>query len=94
MIRLQTFLPNVRVRPILDQINLRDCCDVPRDLLEFSKRNRITLMPHMDQDNPLPKETLQHILDELGLEVRVIDMRWIVKYIVVVKERGVVENKG
>jgi hypothetical protein len=48
----------------------------------------------MDEDNPLPKETLQEVLNELGLSERVDEMRWVVKYTAVVKERGVVENKG
>ena len=78
----------------MDQINLRDCCDVPHDLLEFAKQEGIKLMPHMDEDNPLPKETLQEVLHELGLSEQVDEMRWVVKYTAVAKERGVIENKG
>jgi glutamate--cysteine ligase regulatory subunit len=54
----------------------------------------IKLMPHMDSDDPLPKETLQEVLAELEVPETVVDMRWVVKYTAVVKERGVVENKG
>jgi glutamate--cysteine ligase regulatory subunit len=94
IIRLKALLPQVTVRPVVDQINLRDSCDVPHDLLEFAKQEGIKLMPHMDEDNPLPKETLQEVLNELGLSERVDKMRWVVKYTAVAKERGVVENKG
>jgi hypothetical protein len=48
----------------------------------------------MDEDNPLPKETLQGVLTELKIPETISEMRWIVKYTAVVKDRGVVENKG
>jgi hypothetical protein len=54
----------------------------------------IKLMPHMDEDDPLPKDTLQQVLDELKVEETVEKMRWVVKYTAVVKQRGVIENKG
>jgi glutamate--cysteine ligase regulatory subunit len=94
ILRLQAFLPHVNVPPAIDQINLRDCCDVPHDLLEFAKQEGIKLMPHMDEDNPLPKETLQEVLCDLGVSEKVVDMRWVVKYTAIVEERGVVDNKG
>lgn len=94
ILRLEAFLPYINVMPAIDQINLRDCCDVPHDLLEFSKEVGIMLMPHMDEDNPLPKETLQEVLCDMGVSEKVVDMRWVVKYTAVVEERGVVENKG
>jgi hypothetical protein len=48
----------------------------------------------MDEDNPLPKETLQGVLTELQIPETISEMRWVVKYTAVVKDRGVVENKG
>jgi glutamate--cysteine ligase regulatory subunit len=87
-------LPHINVPPAIDQINLRDCCDVPHDLLEFAKQAGIKLMPHMDEDNPLPKETSQEILHDLGVPEKIGEMRWVVKYTAIVEERGVVENKG
>jgi glutamate--cysteine ligase regulatory subunit len=95
MIRLAALLPYVSIRPSVDQINLRDCCDVPRDLLEFTKREGIKLMPHMDGDNPLSRELLQQLLrDDLNVSLKIASMRWVVKYTAVAKERGVIENKG
>jgi glutamate--cysteine ligase regulatory subunit len=95
VIRLETLLPHVSVRPAIDQINLRDCCDVPHDLLQFANRELIKLMPHMDEDNPLSKELLQKVLDaDLDVPVKLASMRWVVKYTVVAKERGVIANKG
>ena len=83
----------MKIWPLVDQINLRDCCDVPHDLLEFAKQAGIKLIPHMDEENPLPKETLQEVLYELGVPEQVAEMRWVVKYTAVVKDRGVIENK-
>jgi glutamate--cysteine ligase regulatory subunit len=94
ILRLDSFLPHIEVRPSIDQINLRDCCDVPTDLLEYTKQAGMKLMPHMDEDDPLPGDTLQQVLDELEVKERVIELRWVVKYTAVVKERGVIENKG
>jgi glutamate--cysteine ligase regulatory subunit len=62
--------------------------------VEYTQQEGIKLMPHMDEDNPLPKETLQEVLTELGLSETISEMRWVVKYTAVVKERGVVQNKG
>ena len=67
---------------------------MPGDLLEFSKQEQIKLMPHMDEDNPLPIETLQEVLEELQVKERVTEMQWVVKYTAVVKKRGIVDNKG
>jgi len=94
VLRLDAFITHIEVRPIIDHINLRDCCDVPSDLLDFSMAAGIKLMPHMDDDNPLPKDTLQQVLRELKVHEKVEKMRWVVKYTAVVKQRGVIENKG
>lgn len=82
------------MRPVVDHINLRDSCDVPHDLLEFSKREGIKLVPHMDEDNPLPRVTLQEVLDDLGVSKHINEVHWVVKYTAIAKERGVIENKG
>ena len=94
IVRLKSLLPHIKVWPVVDQINLKDSCDVPHNLLEFSKQVGIKLMPHMDEDNPMPKETLQDVLNDLGVLEQVAELHWVVKYTAIVKERGVVENKG
>jgi len=95
IIRLAALLPHVSVRPSVDQINLRDCCEVPSDLLEFARREGIKLMSHMDLDIPLSKDLLQQVLrDDLEVPFRISSMRWVVKYTAVAKKRGVIENKG
>lgn len=118
--RLEMFLEKVMVKPSVDQINLRDCCSVPKDLMAFAKSKGVELLVHNDCSNILPRGTTQELL---GLEgagmltepskasnkrktlhnedddtpkglVGEVQPQWVVKYTAVVKNRGVIENKG
>ncbi|KAH0537682.1 hypothetical protein FGG08_005547 [Glutinoglossum americanum] len=110
--RLARFLPHAKVRPSVDQINVRDCCVVPKPLIVYAKREGIELLTHNDCTNILPTGTLRELLgsDEKGAGVLAesrevsatgregligeVEPQFVVKYTAVVKERGVVENKG
>lgn len=107
--RLVKFLPHTKVRPSVNQINLRDCCVVPKDLILFAKQERIELLTHNDCTNILPQGTTRDLLSRRGSGAGIlaasanaddggikgdIDPQWVVKYTAVVKDRGVVENKG
>ncbi|KAI5309245.1 hypothetical protein KEM55_003693, partial [Ascosphaera atra] len=46
--RLAAFLSHVRIAPAVDQIYVRDCCVVPRDLIMFAKERGIQLLTHND----------------------------------------------
>lgn len=109
--RLANFLPQVRVRPTVDQINVKDCCVVPKPLIMYAKENKIELLTHADCTDILPPGTLRELLgpgkegagilaarpdagpEEPGLKGDV-EPQWVVKYTAVVKNRGVIENKG
>ncbi len=112
--RLMRFLPQTRVRPRVNQINVRDCCVVPRGMILFAKAQNIELLTHNDCTNILPRGTLRDILgpgengagvlaeskakehcdgDGNGLPGEV-EPQWVVKYTAVIKDRGVIENKG
>jgi len=106
--RLEKFLEKARIKPGVDQINVRDCCVVPRPLIMFAKEKGIELLTHNDCTNILPTGTLRELLgpapagvgvlastgdEENGLKGDV-EPQWVVKYTAVVKDRGVVENKG
>lgn len=109
--RLSKFLPEVTVRPTVDQINVKDCCVVPKSLILYAKENKIDLLTHSDCMDILPPGTTRELLgpgregagiiaahpdaraDEPGLKGD-IEPQWVVKYTAVVKNRGVVENKG
>ncbi|KAF2470152.1 uncharacterized protein BDR25DRAFT_394076 [Lindgomyces ingoldianus] len=105
--RLGKFLPRTRVRPSVDQINVRDCCVVPKPLILYAKKESIELLTHNDCTNVLPRGTLREILGagEKGFGVLSgggegeglsgdVEPQWVVKYTAVVKDRGVVESKG
>ncbi|MCJ1479254.1 hypothetical protein MMC13_007939 [Lambiella insularis] len=106
--RLKQFLPRTRIRPSVDQINVRDCCVVPKSLILYAKQEKIELLTHNDCTNILPKGTVRDLLgsgengfhvlsDARGRSDRLngeIEPQWVVKYTAVVRDRGVVENKG
>ena len=106
--KLARFLPKVTIRPEVDQINVRDCCNVPPPLIELAKKENIELLTHNDCTNILPSGTLRELLGQgpKGAGVLAdsnhgidgvkgdITSQWVVKYTAVVRDRGVVENKG
>lgn len=107
--RLAEFLKHINVRPSVNQINVRDCCTVPRGLMQFAKRERIQLLTHNDCTNILPVGTVRDLLGggEAGADLLTepgdeadgglagdVEPQWVVKYTAVVKDRGVVESKG
>jgi glutamate--cysteine ligase regulatory subunit len=107
--RLSRMLAETKVRPTVDQINVRDCCVVPKPLILFAKKEGIELLTHSDCTNILPQGTLRELLGSAEKGVGVlsggdksrtgslrgdIEPQWVIKYTAVVKNRGVVENKG
>lgn len=106
--RLKKFLPRTQVRPSVNQINIRDCCVVPSSLIQYAKQEKIELLTHNDCTNILPPGTLRELLgagkygagvlagpeeDSQGLNGE-IEPQWVVRYTAVVRDRGVIENKG
>lgn len=106
--RLARFLPHTRVRPSVDQINVKDCCVVPKSLILYAKQEGIQLLTHNDCTDILPRGTTRELLGpgEKGAGILAsspdaseglqgdIEPQWVVKYTAVVKDRGVIENKG
>lgn len=95
--RLSQLLPHTKVKPSVDQINVRDCCVVPRPLILYAKERGIELLTHNDCTDILPAKTLGDVLvGEFGIFGEEVEMvpQWVVKYTAVIKSRGVVENKG
>jgi glutamate--cysteine ligase regulatory subunit len=109
--RLDKFLPELQVKPSVDQINVKDCCVVPKTLIMYAKEHNIELLTHNDCTNILPCGTTRELLgpgeqgagilaaradveeSEPGLKGN-IEPQWVVKYTAVVRDRGVIENKG
>lgn len=106
--RLAKFLPSTIIRPSVDQINVRDCCVVPKSLILYAKEQNIELLTHNDCTNILPRGTVREVLGSGGKGAAVlvgpdacsdglkgeIEPQWVVKYTAVVRDRGVIENKG
>jgi glutamate--cysteine ligase regulatory subunit len=106
--KLSRFLARVKVRPQVDQVNIKDCCKVPQPLLKLAKRENIELLTHNDCTDILPSGTLRELLGQgirgagiLAESKRGIDgmkgdltPEWVVKYTAVVRDRGVIESKG
>jgi len=114
--KLARFLRRAAVRPAVDQINIKNCCNVPPPLQELAREQDIELLVHSDCTDVLPKGTLRELLGQ-GLQGAGIladaassaeyengdgvdglhgDLipEWVVKYTAVVRDRGVIENKG
>jgi glutamate--cysteine ligase regulatory subunit len=107
--RLAKFLPQTKIRPSKDQINVKDCCVVPKSLILYAKQENIELLTHNDCTDILPPGTTRELLgpgdngagilaatadaDDGGLKGD-IEPQWVIKYTAVVEDRGVIENKG
>lgn len=107
--KLGRFLAGARVKPAVDQINIRNCCNVPPPLVSLARAEGIELFVHSDCTDILPKGTLRELLGHgvrgaavladpvegihAGLEGD-LTPQWVVKYTAVVRDRGVIENKG
>jgi len=106
--RLERFLPRTKVKPSVDQINVKDCCVVPKSLILYAKSQKIELLTHNDCTNILPRGTVRELLGsgEKGAVVLAgpengsdglkgeVEPQWVVKYTAVVRDRGVIEYKG
>ena len=101
--RLERFLPLTKIRPSVDQINVRDCCVVPKTLILYAKDQGIQLLTHNDCTDILPRGTVREILEDVFRDDDAaatawlqndITPQWVVKYTAVVRDRGVIENKG
>ena len=106
--KLARFLARVKVKPQVDQINVKDCCNVPPPLVKLAKVENIELLTHFDCTNILPSGTLRELLgqgpqgagvlaegqDSVGVLRGDLRPQWVVKYTAVVRDRGVIENKG
>ncbi|KAF6815748.1 glutamate-cysteine ligase modifier subunit [Colletotrichum musicola] len=106
--KLAKFIRKVNIRPAVDQINIKDCCNVPPTLVKLAKTEGVELLVHTDCTDILPSGTLRELLGHglqgagvladpveggEGLEGNIVP-QWVVKYTAFVKDRGVIENKG
>jgi len=74
------------IKPRNFQVNLKSCCVVPPDLQNFAKSNQIKLHTHADPPSVLGDEFMNGI--KTGIEPR-----WIIRYQLFIKSRGVLQDK-
>ncbi|KAF7563055.1 hypothetical protein G7046_g1074 [Stylonectria norvegica] len=106
--KLRAFMDKISVRPAVDQINLRNCCDVPPPLKKLAEDEGVELHVHNDCTDILPCGTLRELLSHgpqgagvladaahngAGLTGEIVP-QWVVRYTAYVQDRGVIENKG
>lgn len=106
--KLGAFLKRTTVRPVVDQINLHNCCEVPPPLRKLADEHGVELNVHRDCTDILPRGTLRELLGhesrgagllvdsantDAGLAGEIVP-QWVVRYTAIVKDRGVIENKG
>lgn len=87
------------VKPSINQVNLASCCVIPAEMQAFAKEHDIQLLTHNDPKEILPKDDLQQLMSKTTLSLPTDGptcwrYRWIVRYSVLVKCRGLIQNKG
>lgn len=106
--KLRAFMARAAIPPAVDQINLRNCCNVPPPLKKLAEERGVELNVHVDCTDILPRGTLRELLSHgpqgagvladaahggAGLDGEIVP-EWVVRYMAFVRDRGVIENKG
>ncbi|KAF9359372.1 hypothetical protein BGX26_012490 [Mortierella sp. AD094] len=87
---------NGAVVPEINQVNLHDCCVLPKDLIEYTKAEGIELLTHGDSTNILPKATLASLLQPHlpAASDSTLTPNFVLKYSVLLSGRGLITRKG
>ncbi|KAF9576198.1 hypothetical protein EC968_010321 [Mortierella alpina] len=81
--------------PEVNQVNLHDCCVLPKDLIHYAKEEGIELLTHGDSTDILPRETFQSLLEpHLPAAARVLKPNFVLKYSAFITCRGLITKKG
>ena len=83
------------VSPEVNQVNLQDCCVLPKDLISYAKEEGIELLTHGDATNILPRDTFEALLKPyLPVAATSLTPNFVLKYSVFITCRGLVAKKG
>jgi glutamate--cysteine ligase regulatory subunit len=85
------------IKPSINQVNLEACCEIPPDLVKYSKESDIRLYSHNDDSGILPKEVFVQSLEGAGVAKDVAstwEPVWAVKYTSQIKTRNVLGHRG
>ena len=81
--------------PEVDQVNLQDCCVLPKALINYAKEEGIELLTHGDSTDILPQETFQSLLQaHLPAAAKVLRPNFVLKYSAFITCRGLITKKG
>jgi len=96
MTEIEDLYEFAQIKPSVNQINLKNCCSVPNELLQYSSDKNIELLTHNDPDEILPSESLQNLIAEKTQDLKAHEWKpsYIARYAVLVKQRGIVHSKG
>ncbi|KAK3806744.1 MAG: hypothetical protein J3Q66DRAFT_358361 [Benniella sp.] len=89
-------LANGGVAPEVNQVNLQDCCVLPKDLIDYAKAENIELLTHGDSTNILPKSTLASLLQPHlpSTSASSLAPTFVLKYSALLSGRGLITRKG
>ncbi|KAI1319140.1 hypothetical protein EDD11_004783 [Mortierella claussenii] len=84
------------VAPKVNQVNLQDCCVLPKDLIDYAKAEGIELLTHGDATNILPKSTLSSLLQPHlpATSESTLAPSTVLKYSALLSGRGLITRKG
>ncbi|KAF9923667.1 hypothetical protein FBU30_006255 [Linnemannia zychae] len=81
--------------PEVNQVNLQDCCVLPRDLINYAKEQGIELLTHGDAVEILPKNTFAALLQPyFPVAAASLTPNFVLKYSSFITSRGLVTKKG
>ncbi|KAI1296402.1 hypothetical protein EDD11_007337 [Mortierella claussenii] len=85
----------IAIAPEVNQVNLQDCCVLPKDLIQYSKDQGVELLTHGDLTHILPKETFSALLKpHLPVAAESLVPNFVLKYSAFITCRGLVTKKG
>ncbi|ESN96249.1 hypothetical protein HELRODRAFT_67967, partial [Helobdella robusta] len=85
---LQTLYEWAEIKPIINQMNLANCCVIPPEMSQYAQNKEIQLLTHSDPVEILSDEALQELL------VSKFAVQWVSRYSVLIKCRGIIKSKG
>lgn len=82
--------------PEINQVNLQDCCVLPKDLINYSKEQKIELLTHGDATEILPSATFSSILKPYlpATAATALSPNFVLKYSAFITSRGLITKKG
>ncbi|RWS29287.1 Glutamate--cysteine ligase regulatory subunit-like protein [Leptotrombidium deliense] len=84
-----------KVKPSTNQINLEACCVIPPEMTAFANENNVKLLTHNDPRDFVPLEKFKEVLTKCEVnDVNNWHREWIARYAVLLKGKGIVQNKG